>query len=77
MSNISFNYFFGKSHFEDDEILNYLVFKQVHKYFKTPTNREIIIAWDSIGLLDESIKAPLCHSSINPILHYIGNPKYK
>ena len=48
------SYFFGKGHYEDDGMQNYLVFQPVFKYFKTPTNR--VIEWESKGLSKESIK---------------------
>ena len=41
------SYFAGKSRFEDDG--NYLVFQEVHKYFKKFTTNNKIIAWKSKG----------------------------
>ena len=38
------SYFLGKTHFEDDGMQNFLVFQQVFKYFKTPSNSKRSIA---------------------------------
>ena len=68
-------YFIGKSHFEGDGALNYLVFQPINKYFKVntinATNHDL--QWKSKGLSDESIK-PLTTSdnSLTPELNYYG-----
>ena len=42
----------GKSHFEDDGLKNYLVFKPTYKCFKKIGNSKCISAWKSKGLSD-------------------------
>ena len=67
-------YFCGKSHFEDDDTQNYLVFQTIHKYFKrVSSNKDHIFLWKSKGLSDESIKPPSTTNNIlNPLLDYVG-----
>ena len=70
--------FLGKSHFEDDERQNYLVFQPVFTYFKTPANSDMIIASKSKGLSEESIKRPaLIDNSLNPGLNCIDYAKIR
>ena len=52
------SYFIHKSHFEEDDTLNYLVFQPINKYFKVITNTDYVSSWKSKGLSDESIKSP-------------------
>ena len=52
------SYFLGKSHFENNEKQNYIVFQPDFKYFKTPSAKNIqIVAWKCNGLSEESIKS--------------------
>ena len=70
------SYFRGKSHFEEDGIQNYLVFKPMHRCFKGIAGvgrGDYIYYWQSKGLSDEkinSIKTP--NHSITPNLDYYG-----
>ena len=66
--------FRGKSHFECDDIQNYIVFQPAHRYFSKIGNNDGISAWKSKGLLsDEIIKPPITSNiSISPALNYIG-----
>ena len=68
-------YFRSKSHFEDDDVQNYLDFQPIHRFFKTTgANDSNILSWKSKGLPDESIK-PLTSPNkiLNPSLDYVGN----
>ena len=50
------SYFIGKSNFEEDGTQNYLVFRPMHRYFKTianVANGSYIYYWKSKGLSDE------------------------
>ena len=52
------SYFIGKSHFEEDETQNYLVFQPLNKYFKVIVNTDYVSSWKSKGLSAETIKPP-------------------
>ena len=68
-------YFIGKSHFEEDDVQNYLVFQPIVKYFKvnTITNTDYVSSWKSKGLSAESIKPPTTSdNSLTPELNYYG-----
>ena len=52
------SYFIGKSHFEEDDTQNYLVFQPINKYFKVVTNTDYLSSWESKGLSAENIKPP-------------------
>ena len=66
--------FQGKSHFEDDGTLNWLVFQPMQRYFKlAKDNPSIILSWKFKGLSDERIKAPCTINKIlNPSQYYVG-----
>ena len=65
------SYFIGKSHFEEDDIQNYLVFQPLNKYFKVIA--DYISSWKSKGLYAESIKPPTTSdNSLTPALNYYG-----
>ena len=70
------SYFIGKSHFEENDTQNYLVFQSMYRYFKRITGvgcGDYIYYWKSNGLSDErtnSIKTP--NHSITPNLDYYG-----
>ena len=52
-------YFRGKTHFEDDDAQNWLVFQPIQRYFKRASaNDSNILSWKYKGLSNESIKAP-------------------
>ena len=62
-------YFRGKSHFEEDDTQNYLVFQPMYKFFKRVVNSDFILEWKSKELSDESIKYPSTPNSfLNPKL---------
>ena len=67
-------YFRGKSHFEDNDSQNYLVFQTAYRYFKTVgINDSNILSWKSKGLSDESIKPPSAsNETLNPSVNYVG-----
>ena len=58
------NYFIGKSHFDEDGIQNYLVFKPLNKYFRLITNTLSILSWQSKGLSTETIDPPTTSLSL-------------
>ena len=69
------SYFVGKSHFEEDCVQNYLVFKPTVRYFKvnTITNTDYISSWTSNIFSAESIKPPATSdNSITPELNHYG-----
>ena len=47
-----------KSHFEEDDAQNYLVFQPMKKYFKRINNTDYVLEWKLKGLSDKSIKPP-------------------
>ena len=53
------SYFIRKSHFEEDDTKNYLVFQSINKYFKVIINTDYIPSWKPKGLSAESIKPPI------------------
>ena len=65
-------YFIGKSHFEKDEVQNYLVFQSIHRYFKI-NNSKYIWSWKYNGLFDETI-TPYATSdnSLTPLIDNYG-----
>ena len=70
------SYFIGKSHFEEDDPQNYLVFQSIYRYFKAfsiTQYLEYVSEWKSKGLSSESIKAiSTSDNSLNPTLSYYG-----
>ena len=67
------SYFIGKSHFEEDDVQNYLVFQPINKYFKVITNTDYVSSWKSKGLSAESIKPPTTSdNSLTPAISYYG-----
>ena len=73
----------GKSHFEDDDKQNFLVFQLVYKYFKRSPNINHILVSISKGYSDKNIKPPsasnatlvltLNHISTKPQLKFDGD----
>ena len=41
------SYFIGKSHFEEDDTQNYLVFQPINRYFKMIANSDYVSRWKS------------------------------
>ena len=69
------SYFIGKSHFDEDDTQNYLVFQSIIRYFKvnTITNTDYVSSWKSKGLSAESIKPPTTSdNSLTPELNCYG-----
>ena len=66
-------YFCGKSHLENNDTQNYLVFQTAYRYFKRVNNtNDHILSWKYKGLSDESTKPPTTTNNIlNPLLHYV------
>ena len=71
-----FNYFNGKSHFEEDGTQNYLVFQPIYRHFKEfsiTQYLEYVSEWKSKGLSNESFKAiSTTDNSLNLTLNYYG-----
>ena len=68
-------YYHGKSYFDEDGALNYLVFQPINKYFKVNTINatNYVSSWKSKGLSDESIKPRTASdNSLTPALNYYG-----
>ena len=64
------SYLIGKSHFEEDDAQNYLVFQPIKRYFKIIANT-YISSWQSKGPSDETIN-PSARSgnSVTPLIDY-------
>ena len=70
-------YFRGKSHFEEDDTQNYLVFEAMYRYFKRVSDADTgnySYFWKSKGWSNESIIALTTSDyGFNPQLNYVGN----
>ena len=67
------SYFIGKSHFEEDDTQNYLLFQTINKYFEVITNTDYVSSWKSKGLSTENINPPTTSdNSLTPVLNYYG-----
>ena len=66
------SYFRGKSHFEEDDVQNYLIFQPIKRYFKL--NGKYISSWKSKVLRKETI-TPYATSdnSLTPLTDYYGS----
>ena len=65
------SYFIDKSHFEEDDTQNYLVFQPIKKYFKVIANTDYVSSWKSKGLSAETFKPPsTSDNSLTPSLSY-------
>ena len=65
------SYFIDKSHFEEDDTQNYLVFQPIKKYFKVIANTDYVSSWKSKGLSAETFKPPsTSYNSLTPSLSY-------
>ena len=62
------NYFRGKEYLEG----NYLIFRQMNRYFKKIGNIKKISSWKSKKLSDEVLKPPINNNSFAPKLEYAG-----
>ena len=68
------SYFRGKSHFEEDDTQNYLVFQPMYRYFKVMANTKYISEWKSKGLSDKTVKVPaISNNCLSPLIDYLGN----
>ena len=67
-------YFRGKTHFENDDTQNYLVFQTTYRYFETVSNTsDHVLSWKPEGLSEESIKSSFTSTNIhNPLLDYVS-----
>ena len=65
------SYFIGKSHFEENDTQNYLVFQPMCRYFKLNTDASFILSLQSKGLSNENIDPPT--ASLSPSINYVGN----
>ena len=71
LKNFNLSYFIGKSHFEEDDTQNYLVFQPMCRYFKLNTDASFILSLQSKGLSNENIDPPT--ASLSPSINYVGN----
>ena len=71
------SFFNGKSYFEEDVRLNYLLFQPLNKYFKVgDSNLHYVLSWTSKRLFNESIKPPATTDNIlTPTLYDCGTKK--
>ena len=75
LKNFDSGYFIGKSHFEEDDVQNYLVIQPLKRYFKSIAsgNTKYISSWQSKELSDETIKPPVTNNyKLNPKVSYYG-----
>ena len=73
LKTFDFGYFIGKSHFEEDDVQNYLVFQPIYRYFKFIANTSFISEWISKGLSSGSIKPPTTsNNSLAPAINNYG-----
>ena len=63
-------YFIGKSHFEEDDTQNYLVFQPMFRYFGLIPNTSNILSWQSKGLSNEKFNPP--NTNFSPSIDYVG-----
>ena len=74
-------YYRGKSHFEEDDTQNYLVFQAIQRYFKRIAgagNVNHIYYWKSKGLSDERINSiKTSDYGITPYLSYYDTNKIR
>ena len=55
LKTFDWSYFIGKSHFEEDDTQDYLVFQSISKYFKVIANTDYVTSWKSKGLSAETL----------------------
>ena len=62
-----------KSHFEEDETQNYLVFQPINRSLKVIGSTDYVSSWKSKGLSAETINPPSAlDNSLTPPLTYYG-----
>ena len=67
------SYFIEKSHFEEDDTQNCLVFQPIIRYFKLIASTDYISSWESKGLSAETIKPPTTSdNSLTPAVSHYG-----
>ena len=67
------SYFIEKSHFEEDDTQNCLVFQPIIRYFKLIASTDFISSWESKGLSAETIKPPTTSdNSLTPAVSHYG-----
>ena len=73
------SYFIGKSHFEEDDTQNYLVFQAINRYFQVIANTDYFSSWKSKGLPAEIIKTPTTsdHSLTSELSYYRTKTRVK
>ena len=65
------SYFISKSHFEEDDTQDYLVFQPINRYFKVIANTDYVSSWKSKGLSAETVKPPTTSdSNLIPVVSY-------
>ena len=73
------SYFRGKSHIEEDDTQNYLLFQPIFRYFKVNTITNVtnyVLSWKSEGLSVKTIRPPTTSdNSLTPLLYYQNNSK--
>ena len=81
LKNFDSDYFIGKSHFEEDDTQNYLVFQPIFRYFKINMVINVayyVLSWKSRGFSDETIKPPsTSDNSLTPALSYYSARKIR
>ena len=67
-------YFRSKTHFENDDTQNYLVFQTTYRYIETVSNTSVhVLSWKPEGLSEETIKSSFTSTNIhNPLLDYVN-----
>ena len=74
LKKIDFGYFISKSHFEEDDAQNYLVFQPICRYFEIIANKKHISSWKSKGLSDETITPYVTSdNSLTPLIDHYGS----
>ena len=78
LENINLGYFRGKSHFDEDDVQNYLVLQSMLEYF-TKNNSIWITKWKSKGLSNESLEViSTSNNSLSPFINnYVGKARLK
>ena len=75
------SYFKDKSHFDEDDIQNYLIFQPITRYFKVNTIINVtdyVLSWKSKGLSYETIKPPATSdNSLTPTINYYSAAKIR
>ena len=68
----------GAKCFVEDGSQDCVLLQLAFKYFKTPANNNMAMAWKSKRIPDESIKPPAkSENSLKPRLGYLNNSKFR